>query len=293
MRNNGGIASDMRLSLIGLAILLASSVPVRAHAGGCEVLVVVGLEYEAEVAAGPDVKVVISAANADLLRKRLANVDVTRLNAVVSFGIAGALDEDLEVGDLRVATRVVSGEQVWRADPGMRSAFRSQLGGVGGPEYEETVFLGNDELTGVDAEANRALHRESGADVVDMESHLGAEFAQHNDLPFAAIRSISDTAHQELPPAALVPLLPDGSGDWKAVLKSVIRHPSQIPELWTVVKGFDAAMETLRAVRKRLNLADLVQQPASGLCVGSGVWVSMFSFESRPQRGGHAASGAP
>jgi adenosylhomocysteine nucleosidase len=107
-------------------------------------------------------------------------------------------------------------------------------------------------------------------DVVDMESHSAAKFARHNALLFAPIRSISDTAHQELPPAALLPLLPDGSGDWKAVLESVVRQPPQIPELWAAVKGFDAAMETLRAVRKRLNLADFVQQPASGACACSG-----------------------
>ena len=258
----------MRFPLISLALMFAWSVSAQAHAGGCEVLVVVGLKDEAEIATGQDVKVVISAASANLLRERLAEVDVTRLNAVVSFGIAGALDEELEVGDLRVATRVVSGEQAWPADPGMRSEFRSRLADTAGPEFEETVFLGNDELTGVDAEANRTLHRESGADVVDMESHLAAEFAQRNDLPFAAIRAISDTAHQQLPPAALVPLLPDGSGDWKAVLKSVISQPRQLPDLWAMVKGFDAALETLRAVRERLNLADLVRRPTSGPCAG-------------------------
>ena len=254
--------------MISLALIFAWSVSAQAYTGGCEVLVVVGLKDEAAIAAGRDVKVVISAANANLLRERLAEVDVTRLNAVVSFGIAGALDEELEVGDLRVATRVVSGEQSWPTDRGMRSAFRSRLAGAGGPEFEETVFLGNDELTGVDAEANRALHKESGADVVDMESHLAAEFAQRNGLPFAAIRAISDTAHQQLPPAALVPLLPDGRGDWKAVLASVFCQPSQIPDLWAMIRGFDAALETLREVRKRLNLADLVRRPTSGPCAG-------------------------
>ncbi len=248
--------------MISLVLLLAWSVSAQSYADSCQVLVVVGLKDEAEVAAAPGVKIVISAANAHLLRARLAEVDVTRLNAVVSFGIAGALDEALEVGDLRVATRVVSGEQSWPADKGMRSAFRSRLAGAGGPEFEETVFLGNDELTGVDAEANRALHKESGADVVDMESHLAAEFAQRNGLPFAAIRAISDTAHQELPPAALVPLLPDGRGDWKGVVKSVIWQPSQIPDLWAMMKGFGAAMATLRAVREGLNLADLEESPS-------------------------------
>lgn len=266
MPETSGMPFGSMPRLIVLALLLVWSVPPHAYAGGCEVLAVVGLYDEAMAAAGPEVKVVISAANANLLRERLAEVDGTGLKAVVSFGIAGALDEELEVGDLRVATRVVSGDMAWPADPGMRREIRRRLTDAGGPAFEETVFLGNDELTGIDLEANRALRRRSGADVVDMESHLAAEFAQRNGLPFAAIRAISDTAHQQLPPAALVPLLPDGRGDWKGVLNSVIRQPRQLPDLWAMVKGFSSAMETLRAVRERLNLADLVPPPASEAC---------------------------
>ena len=83
----------MKLSLIGLTLLFTWSASTQAFAGNCDALVVVGLKDEAEVAAGSGVKVVISAANSDLLRERLAEIDADRLNAVVSFGIAGALDE--------------------------------------------------------------------------------------------------------------------------------------------------------------------------------------------------------
>lgn len=250
--------------VLALGYIAGAAAPV--YADDCQLLAVVGLKDEADVAAGPGVMVVVSAANAGLLHERLAAIDATRLSGVVSFGISGALDEGLAVGDLHVATRVVSGGKSWPADAAMRSAIRERLGGSGGPKYEETVFLGNDVLTGIDAEANRILHRDSGAGVVDMESHFAAEFAQRNGLPFAAIRSISDTAHQQLPAAALLPLLPDGSGDLVAVLWSVLSHPSQLPDLWKMVQGFNAAMDTLRAVRMRLSLSDLVSLPRSGSC---------------------------
>lgn len=254
-------------SWLALALVLAGSVPARAGTSGCRVLAVVGLADEARVAAGPGVEVVVSAADAGLLEERLDRVDPTELAAVVSFGIAGALDETLRVGDLCVATQVVSGGRSWQADERMRRTLRSRLEGAGGPGYVETVFLGNDELTGASAEENRLLHRESGAGVVDMESHRAAEFAARNRLPFAAIRAISDSAGQTLPPAVTLPLRPDGSGNALAVLKSVIAQPSQLPDLWTMVKGFRAAMATLRAVRERVGLADLA--PSSGSCGGS------------------------
>ena len=88
-----GVSCNLRFSWITLALMFAWCVSAQANTGGCEVLVVVGLADEAEIAAGQDVKVVISAANADLLRERLAEVDVTRLSAVVSFGIAVAVGE--------------------------------------------------------------------------------------------------------------------------------------------------------------------------------------------------------
>jgi adenosylhomocysteine nucleosidase len=260
--------SAIRRLPIALLLLSVCLAPARASTRGCEILAVVGLADEAAVAAGPGVQVVISAADARLLRERLGRVDVRGLAAVVSFGIAGGLDDELEEGDLLVATRVVSGEDSWPVDRGMLSAFRSAMAGPEALDFAEATFLGRDRVIDSDAEANRALRRRSGADSVDNESHIAAEFADHNGLPFAAIRAISDSADHELPPAALVPLRPDGRGDWKGVLGSLVRQPSQLPALVETVKGFRAALETLRAVRERLDLADLAPQRNPSACVG-------------------------
>lgn len=247
--------------LVGLVCAGLASAQARPDA--CQVLVVVGLEDEARIAAGPGVRIVVSAGNADLLRERLRAIEPEGLAAVVSFGIAGGLDEELRVGDLLVAKRVVSGGKAWPVDPDLMHAFESGMAKAPGLQFREAVFLGMDQVTGIDREANRALRSRSGADLVDNESHVAAEFADRYGLPFAGIRTISDTADQDVPPAALLPLRPDGSGDWKAVLKSVLQEPSQLPDLVEIARGFFAALKTLRAVRERIELSELASCPAA------------------------------
>ena len=68
---------------------------------------------------------------------------------------------------------------------GRRRVVRGGLAGV-----EEVVV----------AQASKAaLHSETGAAAVDMESHIAAAYAAEADLPFAALRVISDPADRALP----------------------------------------------------------------------------------------------
>jgi hypothetical protein len=78
---------------------------------------------------------------------------------VVSFGLAGALDEALQIGDVIDATRVVdsTGETLWEG-AGL---------GVGGAK--RCVVLASEHLVH-DAGERKRLRDTSGADAVDMES---------------------------------------------------------------------------------------------------------------------------
>lgn len=98
---------------------------------------------------------------------------------VVSFGLAGALSEELRVGDVLDATRVVdeSGTTLWEG-PGL---------GVRGAK--PGTVLGGEVLVH-DAGDRRRLREASGADAVDMES--GA-LARSGRLA-GVLRAISDDA---------------------------------------------------------------------------------------------------
>ena len=101
----------------------------------------------------------------------------------VSFGIAGALRDDLPVGTVIDATRVVdeSGQVLWEGEPlGVAAARRGTI-------------LGANRI--VDRPEERArVQRSSGADAVDMES---GPLARTGRLA-GCIRAISDTPDQGL-----------------------------------------------------------------------------------------------
>jgi len=98
---------------------------------------------------------------------------------VVSFGLAGALADDLRIGDVLDATRVVdeTGTTLWEG-PGL---------GVRGAR--PATVLGSDVLVH-DAAERRRLREASGADAVDMESGVLARAGRLAGV----LRAISDDA---------------------------------------------------------------------------------------------------
>jgi hypothetical protein len=111
--------------------------------------------------------------------------------AVVSFGLAGALRDGLQVGEVLDATRVVdeSGVTLWEGD-GL---------GVG----RAATMLGSDVLVH-DAGERRRLHTTSGADAVDMESGVLARSGRLagvvrvvSDDVTSAIEGVDETVHPD------------------------------------------------------------------------------------------------
>jgi len=102
---------------------------------------------------------------------------------VVSFGIAGSLRDDLPVGTVIDATRVVdeSGSVLWEGRPlGVRGA-------------REGTILGAAAI--IDDPAERArLRASTGADAVDMESGV---YARAGHLA-GCVRAVSDTPGRQL-----------------------------------------------------------------------------------------------
>jgi adenosylhomocysteine nucleosidase len=129
---------------------------------------------------------------------RTVRVGVRAANGVpdarlVSFGLAGALRDDLRVGDVLDATRVVDerGETLWEG---------SQLGVAGA---RAATVLGSDELVH-DAGERRRLRAASGADAVDMESGVLARSGRLagvvrvvSDGAGSAIEGVDGTVHPD------------------------------------------------------------------------------------------------
>lgn len=189
-------------------------------------LVVVGMKREAACAAGEGVTTLCSGADAARLRRQLDALDGTDFSGVVSFGLAGGLDHALRPGHVVVADAVVSGEARRDTHPRLSSALMKGAAAAG-------CNVSQGAIIGVDAPAmhpgaKAALRDNAQAVAVDMESHLAEDFARRRNVPFVALRAISDPASRALPPLVGKALTPEGDIHAWGVARELIRGPHQL-----------------------------------------------------------------
>jgi adenosylhomocysteine nucleosidase len=196
---------------------------------------IVGLAAEARIAAPLGWAVAVGgggSAGADLVARRLVAEGAA---ALVSFGLAGGLDPRLRPGTLVVPVAVHVAGQDLRTD----AALCQRLGGATAHR-----LLGTSTVAAT-AAAKRRLWQDSGAAAVDLESGAVAQVADAAGLPFAALRAICDPAERDLPPAALAALDQHGAIGLARVIRSVLRHPGQLPALLGLARDAATARRAL------------------------------------------------
>jgi hopanoid-associated phosphorylase len=210
-------------------------------------IVVVGLAFEARIAAGPGVRVICSGDG-----RNLANSLATALRSasgcggLVSFGVAGGLHPDLRPGDCIVASAVLCGANRLPTDRRWsRNLIRTVPGAMLG-------VLAGAAAPVATPEAKRLLHQRTGAFAVDMESHIVASVAAKHAIPMAAIRVITDPAMRALPKSAIGAMRADGTTDIPAMLHLLVRNPWELPRMLRTAFDARAARATLRRGRRLL-----------------------------------------
>jgi adenosylhomocysteine nucleosidase len=199
--------------------------------------VVVGLATEARIARPLEWTVAIGGgtlAGATAAATTLVEQGCTSL---ISFGLAGGLDPALRPGALIVPSAAITGDTSYVTDPAL-----SRM--LGGPTPH--VILGADAIVTSIAEKRR-IHKQFGADAVDLESGAVAHIATSRGMPFAVLRAICDPAERALPPAAPVAL--DAGGrirPWR-VCASIAAHPAQLAGLLALAADATAAKRSLTA----------------------------------------------
>jgi adenosylhomocysteine nucleosidase len=211
------------------------------------ILIVTGLVQEARIAAGPGMAVICSSSDPSQLRALLTTLDPTSIRGVISFGVAGGLDPSLKAGDVVVATEVMAGDTRWLAGLPLTE---SQIAGIalGRRRVVRGLLAGVEEVVAARA-CKAALHSETGAAAVDMESHIAAAYAAEAGLPFAALRVISDPAHRALPLLARRAIKPNGDINLREIVGGVVRNPRALRALVSTGIDFNRALRSLRGCR--------------------------------------------
>ena len=211
------------------------------------VLIVTGLVQEARIAAGPGMTVICSSSDPQQLRALLTVFDPTTIRGVISFGVAGGLDPSLKSGDVVVATEVLAGDTRWLAGLALNEEMIASVA-LGRRRVVRGSLVGAEQVVAA-RHIKAALHLETGAAAVDMESHIAAAYAAESHLPFAALRVIADPASRALPALAVSALKPNGDIDLGKVLRGVARNPMTLRALVSTGLDFNRALRSLRGCR--------------------------------------------
>lgn len=212
------------------------------------ILVACGLALEARIAAGPGVRSVAGGVDKQRLASELERAVACGADAVMSFGIAGGLAPDVAAGTWIVARGVHTPTGYRACNVAWTQCLVERLPGA------LLGDLAGSDLPVAEATAKRALHLATSALAVDTESHVAAEVAAANGLPFSAFRVVADAANRSLPAIALVALDASGGVDVATVLRSLARTPSQLPLLVRTAIDAQAAFAALRRARRRLGM---------------------------------------
>jgi hopanoid-associated phosphorylase len=207
------------------------------------VIALVGLAFEARIAAGPGVLVICRGREtADLLRLAIG----AGCRSIISFGVAGGLAPDLLPGDCIVASAIIDYPAVRPTDPLWSRKLAEMI-----PDARHGPIMGVNSVVSNPADKCK-LHAFTRAVAVDMESHLVARLADAHGLAFAAVRVIVDPAHRAVPPAALLAMAPGGSTDVSAMVREVLARPSQVSPLMRLAADAIAARAALVRLRRVL-----------------------------------------
>ncbi len=148
---------------------------------------------------------------------------------VILLGIAGALDPELEVGQLIRPGRVIADHE-----PPIK---------LPGHDADESLYTSPELISTVEAKAEAfAAH---GTRTVDMETYHAAKLLQQRTIPLTVIRAVCDTADVALPAQSVRWVGDDGQPDATAAAIYLVMHPLQLPTLLNLRDALKTAAANL------------------------------------------------
>lgn len=182
--------------------------------------------------AGP--KLASQAVEVALRAVLVAELSSSKLEAIVSVGICGALDPALRVNQVVVADRVLAVDS--------QDSFDCQKP-TGEGEAVTGLVLSLDRVAWTVAE--KAALRTQGADAVEMEAAGVAAKARQADVPFFCIKVVSDQADEPLPFDMNQMRTREGRFARGRIGSYAVTHPNVLPGLLRLKRRADDAAQTL------------------------------------------------
>ena len=173
------------------------------------------------------------------------------VNSIISVGFAAALTPQLRAGDVVVCSTLHcatgsedTGQRLEsRASDASLLSLASQLLGV----HPVSSCIGSSIVVPkLDSSPERIqeLGEAFGVHVAEMESYWIARIASAHQIPFIAIRSISETMHDSLAPFDQI-LASDGRLLWRRAVPGFLLHPRYFVNVFTIFRRVQPARRNL------------------------------------------------
>ena len=171
--------------------------------------------------------------------RRTAEAAIARYSPelIISAGVAGALTQELHVGETIFPSLVID------ALDGSRHATNIEESAMRNSPLARKVLVSFNEIAG--AEQKQKLGKAYGAQAVDMEAAAVALTAQKHGIPFIAIKAISDEVGFEMP--EMQRFIHDGQFRIRAFVSYVILRPWLWPKVVRLARNTKLASENLCA----------------------------------------------
>ncbi len=169
--------------------------------------------------------------------------------ALLSWGCAGALSESVHPGELLLPRTILTEDgQTLYTDRIWHKRWARCLSGTLG--WHEGILV---ESSGVvmGAGEKRQLACRSGAIAVDMESAAVGQVARQAGIPFMVIRTLADTADEELPSCIVKTMSGKKNIQIWRILPALLVQPWLWPTMIRLGLHFHAATYTLRIVSEQ------------------------------------------
>lgn len=169
------------------------------------------------------------------------------VQALATFGVAGALDANLRSGMLLCPHSVLDEQgHAYPADRAWRDRLQRCLTHAGLPAWFDGALLSLPEPLRT-AAAKTAAHARYGVIAVDMESAAVAAVAASCNLPFVMLRAIIDERDDTLPEALQAVVDPWGRPRLTRLIATLSCHPWLLARVPALASRMSKAISALRA----------------------------------------------
>ena len=173
-----------------------------------------------------------------------------RPSIVLSIGFAGSLSDELSIGDLVLARRLLSTDGSPPLDVNRR-LFQQAEDAIleNAIPYVRRDTLTAGRLVRIRSERER-LGRKFHAQAVSLEDYWVCSAAAQAGVPFVSVRAISDTTAQELPPYIEEIMLQREARQGMRVILGSLAKPGRLPKLMSLAGAAKKAQKSLEKFAK-------------------------------------------